>query len=143
MKGGYRCRGNVIVGCILVISWILALSVIKKKPKDYQWAIELDGKLIGMIGFNERDFKNEQRIIGYWIGKPFRGKGYMTKALKLILKESDKKFNLKRIVGYVYTFNPSSERVLEKCGFKFEGIRKKVKKFNNKFFDDKIYARIK
>ena len=115
----------------------------KKKPSEYQLAIDIDRKFAGVIGFNKIDFKNEQGVIGYWIGRLFRGKGYMTRALKILLKNSDKKFKLKRITANVFTYNPASGKVLEKCGFKIEGERRKIKKLDNKFVNDKVYSRIK
>lgn len=115
----------------------------KKKPPEYQLAIDVDEKFAGVIGFNEINLKNEQGCVGYWIGKPFRGKGYMTRALKDLLKYSDKKFKLKRITANVFTYNPTSGRVLEKCGFKIESKRRKIKKLNNKFVEDIVYVRIK
>lgn len=115
----------------------------KKELSEYQVGIEVDGEFAGIIGFNKIDLKNEQGEVGYWIGKPFRGQGCVTMALKELLKYSDKNFKLKRITGNVFTYNPASGRVLEKCGFKLESKRKKIKKLNNKFVDDIVYVRLK
>ncbi len=114
-----------------------------KKPKIYNFGIELDGEYIGTIGINKFDHENKNVVIGYWLGAEYRGKGIMTKALKKFLKEINKKFNPVRIVAYVFTFNPSSAKVLKKCGFEYEGTRRKIKKLNGKFVDDKIYAKLK
>jgi RimJ/RimL family protein N-acetyltransferase len=105
-------------------------------------AILLNGKHIGNIGCPEIDYENENLEVGYWIGKPYWGKGYATEALKLFLKEVKKKFNPVRIVAYHFTYNPASGRVMQKCGFKHEGTRRKVKKKNGKYFDDEMYSLI-
>ncbi len=112
----------------------------KKKPKSYNLAILLNKKHIGNIGSHKIDYKDRNIEIGYWIGSDYWNNGYTTKALKLFLKEIRKKFNPIRIVAYHFVENPASGRVMEKCGFKYEGTRKKVHKKGNKFIDDKMYA---
>ncbi|MFA4960130.1 MAG: GNAT family N-acetyltransferase [Candidatus Pacearchaeota archaeon] len=115
----------------------------KKNPKKYNRTIILNGELIGSIGLQNINYKDENAEVGYWIGTDYWGKDYTTEALKLFLKEVDKKFNFKRIYGYAFTFNPASKKVMEKCGFKLEGIRKAIKKGKNKFYDDWQLARVK
>ncbi len=108
----------------------------KKKPSKYNFAIISDGIYVGNMGTHKIDYENESTEIGYWIGKKCWGNGIATRALKLFIKKLNEKFKLKRIVGFAFTFNPASKRVMEKCGFKLEGIRKQVKKGKNKFYDD-------
>ena len=115
----------------------------KKKPKEYNLAITLDNVLIGSIGINKIDYKNKSIEIGYWIGKDYWGKGFATKALKQFLDFINKKHKPKRVYGFAFTFNPGSKRVMEKCGFKLEGIRKCVKKGKGKFYDDYMLALVK
>lgn len=115
----------------------------KKKPKGYNLAITLDNILIGSIGMNKIDYENKNIEIGYWIGKDYWGKGFATKALKQFLDFINKKHNPKRVYGYAFTFNTGSKRVMEKCGFKLEGIRKCVKKGKDKFYDDYMLALVK
>jgi ribosomal-protein-alanine N-acetyltransferase len=115
----------------------------KKKPKSYNVAIIVDGIHVGNVGSFDYDYSNGSAEIGYWIGKDFWGKGIATAALKLFVDEIANKFKLKRIVGHAFTFNPASRKVMEKCGFQLEGIRKSVKKGKNKFYDDYQLARVK
>ena len=114
----------------------------KKKPTKYNLAIIANGVHIGNIGTHGIDHENESADIGYWIGKEYWGNGIATQATKLFLRRINKKFKLKRITAYVYTFNPASKKVLEKCGFKLEGISKKIKKGKNKFYDQYNMAKI-
>ena len=115
----------------------------KKKPKEYSLAITLDNILIGSIGMNKIDYENKNIEIGYWIGKDYWRKGFATKALKHFLDFINKKHKPKRVYGFAFTFNPGSKRVMEKCGFKLEGIRKNVKKGKSKFYDDYMLALIR
>ncbi len=114
-----------------------------KKPENYNLKIVLDGILVGVIGSHNIDYKNRSLEIGYWIGESYWGKGISTIALKKYLDLINKKFNPKRVVGFAFTFNPASKRVMEKCGFKLEGLRKCVKRGNDKFYDDYQLSKIK
>ena len=127
------------------ISWInKSIKGYKsKKPKGYNLLIIVDGMPTGAIGTHNINYDDRNVEIGYWLAKDYRGRGIMTKAIKLFLKEIYKKFKPIRVVAYTFTFNPRSARVLEKNGFKYEGTRRKVKYVQGKFFDDRIYALIK
>jgi RimJ/RimL family protein N-acetyltransferase len=58
-----------------------------------------------------------QRLVGYWIGKNYWGKGIATKALSqfLLLVKS------RPLYAHVARHNIGSIRVLEKCGFTLSG----------------------
>ncbi len=85
-------------------------------------AIDVNGEAVGSIGvFLMSDVNEKSAEIGYWLGEPFWGKGIMTEAVKRICAEAFKKFDLERIYADVFERNKGSRRVLEKCGFSFEG----------------------
>ena len=48
--------------------------------EEFTWAIRHDGKFIGMIGF-----RSAARDIGFWMGTPHRGNGYMPEAVGAVL----------------------------------------------------------
>jgi len=73
-----------------------------------------EGEVAGNIGAFERDGK---RLVGYWIGREFWGRGLATKALAELLTEITER----PIHAYVATSNIGSVRVLEKCGFTLVG----------------------
>lgn len=54
-----------------------------------------------------------QRLIGYWLGKEFWGKGVATKMLRIFLDAVTDR----PLYAYVVHHNAASIRVLEKCGF--------------------------
>ena len=113
-----------------------------KKNKDDFFAIEVEGNVVGGIGLHYI-VPRLKAIISSWIGKKYRNKGIVTNATKLIVNYGFKKHKLKRIWANVRTYNKASARVLEKCGFKLEGIQKKNVLKNGKYYDDFLYAKIK
>ncbi len=73
-----------------------------------------DGEFLGSIGFGGAP---EPFVLGYWLGRPYWGCGYVTEAVQMMV-------GLARALGGVkmladtYPNNPASARVLEKAGFR-------------------------
>jgi RimJ/RimL family protein N-acetyltransferase len=120
------------------------ISAMKKKIGE-TFAIEINGEFVGYVEIERLDKKyyKHQAKIGYCLDKKFRGKGITTKAVKLITDYGFKKYKLKRISGWCRTFNKASARVLEKAGYKLEGILRKNKFKDGKYLDDMIWAMVK
>jgi RimJ/RimL family protein N-acetyltransferase len=74
------------------------------------WAVVSDGAVAGNIGCWEDDGR---RLVGYWIGREFWGRGLATQALAELLDVVD----ARPLHAYVAKSNLASIRVLEKCGF--------------------------
>ena len=77
---------------------------------------------IGRIGltFRQRGPSHSAEI-GYWLGKPFWGRGIMTAALQVVTTYAFETLALVRIEAQVRTNNTASIRVLEKLGYKRQG----------------------
>jgi len=115
----------------------------KEKPKQ-NFGILYNGKLCGVIGLIiQKDVYRKSAEIGYWIGEPYWGIGIATKAVELITDYSFNTLDLNRIFAGVFEFNIASMKVLEKNGFKKEGIFKKAVLKNGKFFDEHRYYKLK
>jgi len=112
----------------------------EKKPSRLDWVIEVNGVYVGGIGAQEINWDNQNTEIGYWIGKPYWGKGYATEAVKQVAQILFNKYKFVRISAKAFADNMASQRVLEKAGFKYEGTLRKNAKRKNKFVDDKLYA---
>lgn len=55
--------------------------------------------------------------LGYWLGKPFWGRGYMPEASRALLKRGFEELGMDRIWCAYYAGNDKSRRVQEKLGF--------------------------
>lgn len=94
------------------------------------WAIRRkeDGKIIGSIGL-EDDRRREDVLskeMGYSLGEEYWGNGYMTEAAKAVIDYGFSEDNLVVMSICTGPDNKRSQRVIEKCGFKFEGIQRKA-----------------
>jgi len=81
-------------------------------------------EMMGAIGvhpehtFSQRAYVGE---IGYWLGKPYWGQGYMSEALPVVMRYTFEKLNLKMIVATTNTDNERSKNVLHRFGFSYLG----------------------
>jgi RimJ/RimL family protein N-acetyltransferase len=74
---------------------------------------------IGVLGlFEDRDPAPE---VGYWIARPFWGRGYATEALQGATVWASRAWNRRALMAGHFTDNPASGRVLEKAGFLYTG----------------------
>jgi RimJ/RimL family protein N-acetyltransferase len=59
--------------------------------------------------------------LGYWIGRPFRGRGYATEAAEALLEFGFLGLGLHRIYARHLAWNTASSRVLSRIGMRHEG----------------------
>ncbi|WP_291855293.1 GNAT family protein [Marinilabilia sp.] len=115
----------------------------QEDPKT-TFAVEYEGEFVGAVGLvPQTDVYRISAEIGYWLGEPFWGKGFMTEAVKQMVDYGFKHLNLTRIFTGVFDFNKGSQRVLEKAGFKLECIFEKALIKNGVVCDEYRYAIIK
>jgi RimJ/RimL family protein N-acetyltransferase len=101
---------------------IMTFHSAKRRGLAHPYAITLktDDKLIGIADLFKRS-EDALWEIGYWIGRPFWGQGYITEACSALLCEADETLGRADRIAGVFTDNPGSARVLEKLGFERSG----------------------
>lgn len=105
------------------------------------FAIEYKGDHVGNIALVPcTDVYRKSAEIGYFIGEDYWQKGIASAAVKLITNYGFEQLQLCRIHTGVFEFNHASMRVLEKCGYKKEGIFKKAIFKENKLWDEHRFA---
>ena len=114
----------------------------RQAGRTANWALRRsDGFLIGGIGFHDFTLGYSHAAeIGYWLAKPYWGKGIMTEAVKKVTAYGFKEFGLKRITAHIFNFNEGSSKVLQKAGFQREGYLRQHYFKNGKFCDGILYA---
>jgi RimJ/RimL family protein N-acetyltransferase len=78
-------------------------------------------RLIGGIGLGRMP-NHEQPEFGYWLARPYWGRGYATEAGRALIANARESLRLKRLVAGHFLDNPASGRVLAKLGFKPTGV---------------------
>ena len=110
----------------------------------WSFAIECDGELSGCISAERgKNVYRQSAEIGYYIAKQLWGRGIATAAVKNITQFIFENTDIIRLYSAVFAENIASIKVLEKCGFDFEGTLKSAAKKCGKICDLKLYAKIK
>ena len=103
-----------------------------------------DDTLIGACGVHDFETgKSHHAEIGYWLAKPYWGRGIMTAVVPRVCQYAFDEFGLVKLTAHVFTGNPASARVLGKCGFVQEGTLRKHYLKDGKFIDAWLFALLK
>ncbi len=116
-----------------------------KNGNHFRWGIALKktNKMIGLVQLHTKDELNKNCRIAYIIGYKYNKKGYATEAVKKVLSFAFKKLNYHRIEAEVVTNNYNSIKLLKSIGMEEEKERKESYYLNNKYYNQKIFVKIK
>jgi len=94
-----------------------------RRREPFAWAIvrHEDDRLIGSCGFVSQAVERRSAEIGYWLGKPYWGKGYAVEAARALVRFGFEQMGLERVEAKCFIENSAGQRVIEKLGMKFEG----------------------
>ena len=100
-------------------------------------------QIIGTVSLEKIDVVAKKAEVGYWLGKKYWKLGIADEALKLILKFGFNKLELIRIWARVMEPNKPSIKLLEKNGFKLEGILRRNFYKHEQWYDELRFALLK
>jgi ribosomal-protein-alanine N-acetyltransferase len=100
-----------------------------------------DATLLGGLSIsNVRRGVAQAASVGYWVGLPYVRRGHMSDALKASLPFAFSTLGLHRLEAACLPHNIPSQRVLEKAGFKREGMARRYLKINGVWQDHDLFA---
>jgi RimJ/RimL family protein N-acetyltransferase len=101
-------------------------------------------KMIGGIGFTGLESgKCHCSEIGYWLARPYWGRGIMTAVLRKAIELAFERLGLVKLTAHVFAGNVASARVLQKCGFLQEGFLRKHYLKDGKYLDAMAYGLVR
>ncbi|MEP7239943.1 MAG: GNAT family N-acetyltransferase [Devosia sp.] len=98
------------------------IEIMAQRADERPYAITLKDRLIGIAGFSYHEGRPPE--LGYWLGEPYWGQGYMTEAARMLVDEAQRTGAYDTIVARVLADNIGSLTVLEKLRFKRTGKAK-------------------
>jgi ribosomal-protein-alanine N-acetyltransferase len=99
------------------------------------------GELVGGLTLcNVRRGVTQSCTLGYWIGAKYAQKGYMTAAVQAVVPFVFDSLELHRLEAACLPTNTASMRLLEKTGFKREGLARRYLRINGAWQDHLLYA---
>jgi [ribosomal protein S5]-alanine N-acetyltransferase len=115
------------------------------EKRAYRWGIILkeNNQLIGTIGLNGLQLKNKKAEIGYELHPSYWRKGYVTEAIKEVLRYSFGELELNRIGAVVYIENKASFNLLTGLGFCKEGELRDYFLQNNNYHTTHVLSLLK
>ncbi|MEL6841299.1 MAG: GNAT family protein [Pseudomonadota bacterium] len=103
-----------------------------------------DDALVGAITLDHiKRGPAQSGITGYWIGQPFARQGYMREAIQAVVHHAFTIMDLSRIEAGCLPENTASRRLLEKCGYKYEGVAQSYLQINGRWRNHVLYANLR
>lgn len=112
----------------------LALLLIQRDQDQIVGAITLD---------NIRRGPAQTGTLGYWIGARYARQGYMREAISAVVHHAFQQLDLSRIEAGCLPENTASRGVLEKCGFKYEGVAQSYLQINGRWRNHVLYSSLR
>lgn len=100
-----------------------------------------DGAITGAINLSEiirGAFQNA--FVGYFVGAPYAGRGYMTEALCLVLRHVFRHLKLHRLEANLQPGNNASRALVRRAGFRLEGYSPRFLKIAGRWRDHERWA---
>lgn len=127
--------------------WIASIADdVTRHGRETIWAIrDATGLLLGAIELHVGDAGREHvSEIGYWLAKPFWGRGIMTAVVRSVIERGFREFGVRRIIAPIFAPNTASARVLEKNGFVIEApLLRQAYHRDGQYFDGRLYALVR
>ena len=124
-------------------SWITHRALrTSEEPSETSFALRTSsGELIGALGVDGLKVGESHRAeVGYWLARPYWGRGVMTQALDAFVPYAFTTLRLSRLTAHVFERNVASQRVLEKCGFVLEGRLRRHFVKDAEILDARVYG---
>lgn len=103
-----------------------------------------DQVLLGAITLdNIRRGPSQAATLGYWVGEIHARKGYMREALEAVVHYAFNELDLSRLEAGCLPENAPSRGVLEKVGFKYEGVAQSYLQINGRWRNHVLYANLR
>ena len=103
-----------------------------------------DQVLVGAITLdNIRRGPAQVGTLGYWTGMPFARRGYMREAIGAVVHYAFTKLDLSRIEAACLPENTASRGLLERSGFKYEGVAQSYLQISGRWRSHVLYASLR
>lgn len=103
-----------------------------------------DAALLGAVTLdNIRRGPAQAGTLGYWVGAPHARQGYMREALLAVVHYAFTDLDLSRLEAGCLPENAASRGVLEKVGFKYEGVAQSYLQINGRWRNHVLYANLR
>ena len=115
----------------------------KERPTEHVFTIRKDGIFVGQCALLPIAFSPGNFLIGFTIDDDYWQQGIGERACRFLIHFAFHALNARRISGDCMEGNIGSRKIMEKCGFRFEGTQKKYWSKNGKIYDNLLFGLLK
>jgi RimJ/RimL family protein N-acetyltransferase len=124
-----------------VRAWAEKMATREFKDDLLSCAIEnREGKLVGSIVSHSTNRRTGTFGYGIAIGEEYRGRGYGSEAVLLLLRYFFEELRYQKVTVTVYACNPPSIALHEKLGFQLEGRLRRMVYTRGQYYDEFFYG---
>ncbi|MCK0138158.1 GNAT family protein [Aliiroseovarius sp. F47248L] len=103
-----------------------------------------DNVLVGAVTLDHiRRGPSQAGTTGYWVGERFARQGYMREGLEAVVHYAFNELDLSRLEAGCLPENAASRGVLEKVGYKYEGVAQSYLQINGRWRNHVLYANLR
>ena len=103
-----------------------------------------DDALIGALTVDHiRRGPAQAGTTGYWVGQPYARHGYMREALAAVVHYAFTELDISRLEAGCLPENAASRGLLEKVGYKYEGVAQSYLQINGRWRNHVLYANLR
>jgi len=121
-------------------TFIRAAQAQASQNNGTQLAIRLNGRISGIVGHHQIDWRNRLTSFGYWVGEEFQGRGLVTAASRALVSHAFDHAQLNRVEIRCATGNHKSRAIPMRLGFREEGLLHDAEWLYDHFSDHIVYA---
>ena len=117
------------------------ITHVAARPVQTSFGVVVDGMAIGSISLMlGEDIARRSAEVGYWIGRPYWGRGIMVEVLQAATRYGFEHLDLARVFAVPFARTSRSARVLEKAGYVLEGVMRHSAVKEGVLLDQLLYA---
>ena len=102
---------------------LMSIRNVLSAPETYAIVLRETGQPIGSVGLkfhSDLSHRDDEPELGYWIGKPYWGRGLMPEAAGALLRHAFLDCGYSKVWCGYYEGNEKSKRVQQKLGFVYQ-----------------------
>ena len=106
----------------------------------FRWVVKYNGIWVGTVALTNINSMMKYAEIGYGIAEDYQGKGLGKLAVQAMIDKIFEETDLRRLMAHVYEGNTASCKLLERLGFKKEGVLRQHYIINGEPVNECVYG---
>jgi len=122
------------------LRFVRATRAQNEKNNGFHAVILYRERLVGVVGFHGVDWQHRLTSLGYWLAEEAQGRGTMSEAARAMVDHALGVWRLNRVEIRASVENERSRSLIERLGFRFEGMARQAFRLADGYHDDAVYS---